>query len=126
VNVSLGEIYEFYSTQAGYPKYHLCVREMSPVESACFLFLNSKPGFKDSLVLNDNEIPGLRSSPTGLSVISCSTVVRANSHQLRIFSAKHITRLPPEVARRLEEFVGSVKSLTSNEKKLVLAALSKI
>jgi hypothetical protein len=126
VTCLIGEIYEFYSAQAGYPKYHLCVREISGVESACFLFLNSKPGYKDSLVLVDTEIPGLRRSPTGFSIISCSMVLRANAHQLRVFSAKPVTKLPVEIARRLEAVIGRAKSLTADERRMILVALAMV
>ena len=123
---SIGGIYEFYSAQAGYPKYHLCVRELSGVESACFLFLNSNPGYRDSLVLADTEIPGLRPSPTGFTVIGCSMVLRANARQLHIFAAKLVTRLPSEIARRLEAVVGPAKSLPGDDRQLVLAALATV
>ena len=94
MSFSIGEIVHFHSARAGYAKYHLCVRESSLTETACFLFFNSKDkGHKDDFILADTEVPGLPASPTGLSIISCSTIVRVNAHQLRIFSAKPVTKV---------------------------------
>jgi hypothetical protein len=123
---SKGEIVRFTSAQAGYPKFHLCVLECVDARAAQFLFINSGSGFAGDFVVADSEIPCIAPSPTGKSVISCSQIVRANAHQLKIFKATKVGDLPAAVARKFEAFVRNVPTLNRAERTTVLAALEMI
>ena len=90
------------------------------------MFINSKAGFKGDFVLSDSDIPCLPRSPTGQSVISCSQIVRANARQLEIFSCTKIGDFPTGLVRKLEKFVTTVPTLTSDERKLVLDGFDKM
>jgi hypothetical protein len=121
-----GDIVEFYSAIAGYPKYHLCVLDCSATSAAMFLFINSESGFEGDFVCEDNEFECLPKSPTGQSVISCAQLVRANARQLFLFDAKKIGEISPSVARKLETFIPTATALTKAERQIVLKALAGI
>jgi hypothetical protein len=90
------------------------------------LFINSKTGYAGDLVIANAELPCIPASPTGQSVISCSTIVRASQKQLRLFDAERVGAIPVETARKLHAFVESATTLTKAEKELVLAALANL
>ena len=124
---AVGDIVHADSALADHPKYHICVLECGDDGSAaCFLFLNSETGWRGDCVLNCAEIPCIPASRTGLSVVSFSQIVRMNARQLQLFRAKKIGRLDPKVARKLEAFAKTVPTLTKQERKIILEALSKI
>lgn len=104
----------------------MCIQEPINLQAGCFLFINSRGGYADNLMLQDSEIPCLYPSPTGQSIISCSQVVRATKHQLTLFACVKKGEIPVNVARKLEKFVKSVRTLTADERNIVLSALSQI
>lgn len=121
-----GDIVEIYSPVAGYPKYHVCILDCDGAATALFLYINSGTGFAGDLVCDDSEFGCLPKSPTGQSVISCSQLVRMSAHQLSIFKAKKLGKLPPAVARKLEKFVVTAFSLRKSERQLVLNAMANV
>lgn len=125
--IAVGDVVSIFSPQAGYPKYHLCVLEASEDAAACFLFMNSNDGypggFVGDFVMPDTAFPFLPPSPTGQSVISCSTVVRFNVRQLELFKADVKGKISPEAAAELLSFVKTVRTLIPREKKMVIASL---
>ena len=122
-----GDIVRFDSAQAGHTKYHICVLACDEEgKSACFLFLNSRAGWKGEFVLNNDDIPCIPPSKTGLSVVSFSTLVRQNAKQLKLYRAEKIGRLSSAIARKLEDFAKTVPTLNAAERKIVLKGLSQI
>ena len=122
----VGDILHFYSSQAGHPKYHLCVLKIINGNAAVFLYLNSNEGFAADFIVSDTEIPCLPPSKTGKSIISCSQLVRANERQLKLYKAKKIGRLDKKIAMNLLKFVKTIDALSKFDKKIVTNALSKI
>ncbi len=104
----------------------MCIQEPTSSQAGCFLFINKKSGYAGDLVLPDNEIPCIAPSPTGQSVICCSQIVRANRNQLKLFECIKKGDISADVARKLEDFVKSVPTLTAEDRRLILSALSQI
>lgn len=123
---AIGEIVLFHSEVAGYPKYHVCVRDTAPPLAAAFLYINSQSGYAGDLVLADGEIAGLPASRTGETVISCSQLIFASSAKLIHWKAEKIGTLSPAVAKKLHTFAKTVTTLTNPERQIVLIALAKL
>ncbi len=123
---SVGDIVRFRAAVAGHLKYHICIKEILGTHAAVFLFLNSSSSWRGDLVLPLDAIPCLPDASTIQSVVGFSQLVRANARQLGIFQAVVIGQLAPNVARSLETHAQTVQTLTSGDKKLVLAGLAQI
>jgi hypothetical protein len=121
-----GDIIKFHSVQAGYPKYHLCVLEITDDKTATFLFMNSKSAYVSDFVLDNSDVPCLPPSKTKKTVISCSQLVRANEHQLKIYGAKKMGTLDKSIAKRLIPFVENTKALSKKDKDVVTNGLKRI
>jgi hypothetical protein len=125
--LQIGDIIKILAPLKGDIKFQLCLRPNTPTQAAKFLFLNSRPRFVSDLVNKDTEIPCLPPSKTGLSVISCSDIVLANTQQLQTFGATKMGQLPSLIARRLEQHIlAGLTPFTDDEEKFVLAALALI
>jgi len=129
MEIAAGDIIRCDTAIADHAKYHICILECGEDgRAACFLFLNSKTKteYKGDLIFDNDDFPCIPFSKTGQSIVSLSAIVRYNAKQLKLFRAKIIGRLSPIIARKIEAFARTVPTLTSQERKIVLAGLAKI
>lgn len=125
--LSQGDIVAYDNPQAGKLKYHLCLSPCEGEIAACFLFINSGNRiYRDERVFDDGVFEGLPKSPTGKTVVSMTTIVRANQSQLNLFRARVICVCPQDVAKTLRTFSDTVRSLTKSDLLLVKRALAAI
>ncbi len=76
-----GDVVRFFSPTAGKTKYHLCLC-VNQSGKNCFLFLNSRTGYRGDYVLDDGAVPGLPRSQTGNTVVSFSQVIKMDEREL--------------------------------------------
>jgi len=120
MNLDVGDVVRFYSPTAGKEKYHLCIYIGSDSEPYNFLFLNSGTGYKGDLILKNQEIPFLPPSKTGLSVVSCSTIVRIKKKAISSSSCKNLGKISKSVARRIDKLAQETDALTEIDRNCVL------
>ena len=120
----VGDVVGIFAPPAGKRKYHLCVccADVNGVEQ--FLYFNSKAGYEADYVIRDGQIDGLPTSKTGLTVISCSYLVRHSQQQLKTFRAQKIGVLSRAIAIDLAKFVTSTKALNRKQIALVVSELN--
>lgn len=121
-----GDVVRFHSPTAGKEKFHLCLGKDDNGPLLAFLFLNSKPGFRGDCIMEDGQIPGLPTSPTGLTVVSFSAVVRMGNRRLETFGAVKTGTIDGHAAGEIAAFAEKTGVLTSAEKKLVVLALKSL
>lgn len=114
-----GEVYQIYSTIAGKQKYHLCV-----ALSGGFLFLNSpKPkSYEGDVTVSNAELPFLPPTPSGLSVVSCTTVVRIGDGELAR-KGRLLGVAPKSVLTAVFEAVEEADFLSEEEREFILSGL---
>jgi len=118
----VGDVVRFHSPIAGKEKFHLCLGCTENETIFAFLFLNSGTGYKGDCVLDDGQIVGLPTSPTGKSVVSFSLVVRMREDKLAMFGATKVGAIDAHLAGELAAFAKSTRSLTRQEQAFVVAA----
>lgn len=121
-----GDVVRFHSTLAGKEKFHLCLGQTENETVFAFLFLNSRPGYKGDCVLDDGEIAGLPKSPTGKSVVSFSQIIRVKEDKFSVLGATKTGEIDAHLAGELAAFAKVVKSLTRQERALVVSALESL
>ena len=112
-----GDVIDFYSSVAVKHKFHLCLGF-----GGTFLFINTpKPKqFLGDLIVDCAEIPCLRPTPSGKSVISCSMVIRMTRAELAHCKAKKLGVVSPQLLRRLLKFVEASPVLSPEDKEAIL------
>jgi hypothetical protein len=127
MDLQVGDIIHCDAPITDHPKYHICILECgSDGKAACFLFLNSNPGWKGDLVFDNASFPCLPPSETGKTVVSFSLVPRYNAVQLAKYRAKIVGKIDAKVARQLEAFAKQVPTLMEDDRKTVLRGLARI
>lgn len=121
-----GDIAICYAATVGYPKYHLCVCPPSNSEAGLFLFINSEGGYEADFVLKNSDVPCIPENDTGLTIISCSMLIRLSEKQLTVYKAKKVGELDAEIVSQLREFIENSKTLTRNERQKCLDSLGEI
>ena len=72
----------------------------------------------------DGDIPGLPTSPTGVSVVSLSQIARVKTDKLAIWQPDVIGRMPEDIVVSLLKAVENMPTLTKNERTWLSEALS--
>lgn len=121
-----GDIIGCYAPTVGYVKFHLCVSGPEDNKAGWFLFINSENNYKSDFVLKNEDIDCLPKNDTGLSVISCSCIVRLSSKQLELYKAEKKGVLANTHISALVAFVAISKALTPSERKLCAEKLSSL
>jgi hypothetical protein len=122
----VGDIVEMFAPTASKTKYHLCVCGMDENRVASFFFINSGTGYAADFVLQDGQISGLPKSPTGLSVISCSIVIRQNERQMKLYKARKIGRLSKKLSSKLSQFVNETPALPKKQREHISKLIASI
>jgi hypothetical protein len=122
---SVGDIVEMFSPQAGKKKYHVCIC-VNTGAAHQFIYLNSDPSFEGTIAFDCARIPCLPQSDTGRSAFSFALMPRLNDRQLKLYKAKKLGVLDVSVAKEVLEFVATVKTITTAERKMVSAGLTAI
>jgi hypothetical protein len=114
-----GDVVRVFSTIAGKQKYHLCV-----ALDGSYLFLNSpRPATRlGDLAIPCANFPFIASTPSGLSVICCSTIVKLSSADQR--KAVVLGRCDKAVLLAVLKFVEDNEVLTPEETDLLIDSLS--
>lgn len=115
-----GEVFRLYSEIAGKPKYHLCISI-----AGGFLFINSpKPKtYAGDLVVDASHLPFLPPTPSGKSVISCSTIVSISERELHRRKATLLGVAPRSVLLKIFDVVSEAEFLSEEERELILGGL---
>jgi hypothetical protein len=121
-----GDIFSCYAPTVGYRKYHLCIFGPKDDKVGWFLFINSDNNFESDFVLTNDDIDCIPKNDTGLSIISCSFIVRLNASQLNLYQAQKLGILQKKHVTSLVEFLKTSKALTRPEKLLCIDSLSAI
>ncbi len=111
-----GDIVGCYAPTVGYKKYHLCISQAEDGVAGWFLFINSENNYDSDFVLKNDDIDCIPKNDTGLSVISCSFVVRLNLNQLKLYEAEKLGSLARKHIGPLIEFISNSKALPRAEK----------
>lgn len=119
-----GDIVGCYAPTVGYRKYHLCICGPDQANVGWFLFINSENKFEPDFVLRNSDIPCIPENDTGLSVISCSYVVRLNAVQLTLYKAEKLGELDSIHISNLSAFMNTSKALPRPEKVFSVEKLS--
>jgi hypothetical protein len=122
---SVGDVVEIFAPQAGHKKYHICIC-VNAGAAHQFLYLNSDPGFAGTLAFDCEKIPCIPASKTGKTVFTFALLPRYNDRQLKLYKAKKLGMLDPEVAKEVLVFVATVKTLNEAERAMVSAGLRAI
>lgn len=120
---AVGDIVEIFAPQAGHKKYHLCIASGDTQVAHQFLYLNSDPSFDETLVVDCSRVPCIPKSKTGKTVFTFAILPRYSNDQLKLYAAKCLGVIDPELAADVRVFVRTVKTLTASERKRVIAAL---
>jgi hypothetical protein len=122
---AVGDVVEIFAPQAGHKKYHVCICvNVGAVHQ--FLYLNSDPGFDDTLAFDCETIPCLPVSKTGKTVFTFAILPRYNDKQLKLFAAKKLGELGLDVAKEVLAFIATVRTLNTADRKLVTEGLNTI
>ena len=122
----VGDIVKVFAPQAGHEKYHICIVIGVDGGAFQFLYLNSDPTFEDTFVCDCTKIPCLPVSKSGKTAVSFALLPRYNERQLRLFKAEKLGVLEPTLAVEIHKTASSAKTMTTAERKIVLAALEAI
>jgi len=123
---STGDIVGCYAPTVGYRKYHLCVFGPVGERAGWFLFINSENNYETDFVLKNEDLDCIPKNDTGLSVISCSSIVRLSVRHLELYKAERLGSLAKEHAAALVEVIKGSKALTNPEKKACVESLSSL
>ena len=115
-----GDVVFFWSDGAGKPKFHICV-----ALNGGFFYLNSPkarthPG---DFVFSCSELPFLKPTANGSSIISCNTVLRLSPQKLKKFRAEKKGEMNAGLIAGLIGFVEATPVLTDAEKEEIVDAL---
>lgn len=120
----VGDVVHFDSPTASKGKFHLCLgHDEHGGPRFAFLFVNSDANFQGNCILEDGDIPGLPASRTCQSVVSFTNITRLGEEKLKLFHARSVGKISPDVAGVLIAFAKETKVLTRPEKRHVVAAL---
>lgn len=119
-----GDIVSCYAASVGYSKYHLCICSPEQGSAGLFLFINSEGGYEADFVLQNSDVPCIPKNDTGLTVISCSMLVRLSEKQLNTYKAKKIGNLDMKFISPLKDFIEKSKALTKKERQKCADSLS--
>ncbi len=87
-------------------------------------FVNSSNNYDSDFVLQNENIPCIPENDTGLSIISCSCIVRYTTAQLALYKAERLGVLADDHIKALIEFLKLGKALTRAEKALCIDKLT--
>lgn len=121
-----GDIVYCYAATVGYPKYHLCICPPDKKDAGLFLFINSEGGYEADFVLQNSDVPCIQKNDTGLTVISCSMLLRLSEKQLNVYDAKKVGELDTKFISLLKEFIENSKALTRSERQKCSELLVKL
>lgn len=111
-----GDIVRIFAPIASKHKFHLCVMPAWEEHPNRFLFFNSHGGNESDFPIDRVYADCLPQSATGISVLSCSLVVRYTDAQLSLFQAKELGKISPLVCRSLSDFIRRCQALTNRER----------
>lgn len=116
---SVGNVIEFWSIEAGKPKYHLCISL-----DGHYLFVNSPKSisYPGDMVVSCAEFPFLNPTPSGRSIISCTLVMKKTDAELRACRAKKRGTVRKELLSELIKFVMNCSVLTPDERDAIINA----
>jgi hypothetical protein len=121
-----GDIVGCYAPTVGYRKYHLCIFGPTDEKAGWFLFINSENNYETDFVLKNEDLDCIPKNDTGLSVISCSSVVRLSVKHLELYKAERLGSLAKVHATALVEFIKESRALTGSEKRACAESLSSV
>ena len=116
---SPGDVISFHSLEAGKWKHHLCISL-----NGHFLFINSPKigkAYPGDLVVPCNEIPFLKPTTTGDSIISCTLVMHKTAAQLK--GAKKQGSISVDLLRRIVKFIEHNPVLSDETRDQILDGL---
>jgi len=121
-----GDIVGCYAPMVGYRKYHLCLFGPTDDKAGWFLFINSENNYETDFVLKNEDLDCIPKNDTGLSVISCSSIVRLSVKHLELYEAERLGSLAKEHVAALMEFIKGSRALTSSERRTCAESLSSL
>lgn len=122
----IGDIVSIYAPIAGHDKYHLCVRVGADGAASQFMFLNSDPSFAGCHAIACQRISCIPPSETGVTAFSFTIIPRYTDAQLKLYKAKKLGVLEPNVAAELLPIAERARGLNRLERDTVVAALKLI
>jgi hypothetical protein len=110
---NVGDVVIFESIEAGKHKFHICISLNDH-----FLYLNSpkKTVYPGDFCFPCSEIPFIEPTPSGVSIISCTTVIRLSKFELTRRKAKKKGSVSVDLMRKLAAFVRKTTTLTEDQK----------
>jgi hypothetical protein len=114
-----GDVIAFWSDEAGKRKYHLCISL-----DGHYVFLNSPKvtAYPGDYLVPCSDIPGVPATPSGMSVISCTLVMKKSDDDLKACQAKRLGVVKKTLLSDLAKFVMASQVLTEDEKEAFLHA----
>jgi len=112
-----------HAPSASKEKYHLCVCFGDAVDVQQFLFINSNGGFDGDLVLANGDFQCIPPNDTGLSVVSCSIVIRLKVATMKLYGATKQGQISVGVAAKIREHIVGCRSMTQKDRVRIIGAL---
>lgn len=99
---SPGDVVGFESAEAGKHKFHLCIST-----SGHFVFINSpKPrSFPGDFLVKCADVPGIKPTPSGESIISITVVMQKTNGELRSAKARKVGNVSIHTLKALIAFI---------------------
>lgn len=115
-----GQVVRFRSDVAQKQKYHLCISMDDH-----FIFLNSPKNkrFIGDFEINSSDIDGLKPTPEGKSIASCSMVMQFTKQQLIDYNATCVGRVNQSVLSELLLFVEGLTTIETETKNKIIDGL---
>lgn len=121
--MQVGDVVLFYSEQAGYKKFHLCVC----IQDSCyFLFINSpkSKAFAGDFRIDAKHIPFLDPTKEGYSIVSCNRLLRFSTSDMRKQKMVVKGKISKPIIKKLVAFIEGSTLLNAIEKTIAIEGLS--
>jgi hypothetical protein len=127
MTLAIGDVFELYPPTVNHKKYCLCLGQDQVGFTVC-LFLNSEHKFERDLPCDCARFEMLPASDTKLTVVSLSNFLRFDDRRLKLYRAKHLGKITPDVAAEIVEFcrAGNAKGLNRLEREFIVSGLAKV
>lgn len=120
MKINVGEVWKFNSHVASKQKYHLCLSI-----DGYFIFLNSpkSKSYLGDFEIDCAEITGLKPTPEGKSIASCSLVMTFSKSEIAKMNGQRIGSVSNKVLKELLIFVENLTTIEEETRDKIVDAL---